>query len=152
MQKLLIPGVMIATLLSGCGSVDKLPFVFRIDVQQGNVITQEGVDRLKPGMSKRQVKYTLGTPMIADAFHDDRWDYVYRMEPGKGKVEQKHVTLHFKDDALVSIDGDYRPNPQPALAAADKPSTTVVVPPQARNERGVLTRLWRWMGFGKEDI
>ncbi len=152
MQKLLIPGVMIATLLSGCGSVDKLPFVFRIDVQQGNVITQEGVDRLKPGMLKRQVKYTLGTPMIADAFHDDRWDYVYRMEPGKGKVEQKHVTLHFKDDALVSIDGDYRPNPQPALAAADKPSTTVVVPPQARNERGVLTRLWRWMGFGKEDI
>jgi len=152
MRKLLIPGVFIATLLSGCASVDKMPFVYRIDVQQGNVITQEAVDQLKPGMSKRQVKYTLGTPMIADAFHADRWDYVYRMEPGKGEVEQKHVTLRFKDDVLVGIDGDYRPNPQPALAAANKPSTTVVVPPQERDEGGVLTRLWHWMGFGEEDI
>lgn len=152
MRKLLIPGVFIATLLSGCGSVEKLPFVHRIDVQQGNVITQESIDQLKPGMTKRQVRFTLGSPMITDTFHADRWDYVYRMEPGKGEIEQKRVSLRFKDDALVSIEGDYRPNPQPDLAAASKPSTTVVVPPQERKEAGILTRMWRWLGFGKDTI
>lgn len=152
MRKLLIPGVFIATLLNGCGSVDKLPFVHRIDVQQGNVITQENVDQLKPGMTKRQVRFTLGSPMITDTFHADRWDYVYRMEPGKGEIEQKRISLRFKNDALIGIDGDYRPNPQPALAAANKPSTTVVVPPQDRKAAGVLTRIWQWFGFGKDAI
>ncbi|MBI5460722.1 MAG: outer membrane protein assembly factor BamE [Gammaproteobacteria bacterium] len=152
MRKLLIPGVFIATLLNGCGSVDKLPFVHRIDVQQGNVITQENIDQLKPGMTKRQVRFTLGSPMIADTFHPDRWDYVYRMEPGKGEIEQKRVSLRFKDDALIGIEGDYRPTPQPALAAASKPSTTVVVPPQERKEAGILTRIWQWLGFGKDEI
>ena len=152
MQKLLIPGVLIATLLSGCGSVEKLPFIHRIDVQQGNVINQEMIDQLKPGMTKRQVRFTLGSPMIVDAFHQDRWDYVYRMEPGKGEIEQKRVSLYFRDDALTQIPGDYRPTPQPALAAASKPSTTVVVPPQERKARGILTRIWNWMGFGKDEI
>jgi outer membrane protein assembly factor BamE len=126
--------------------------VHRIDVQQGNVIPQEMIDQLKPGMSKRQVLFTLGSPMIMDVFHQERWDYIYRMEPGKGEIEQKHVSLYFKDDALTQIAGDYRPNPQPALAAASKPSTTVVVPPQERKARGVLTRIWQWMGFGKDEI
>lgn len=152
MQKLLIPGVLIASLLAGCGSVEKLPFVHRIDVQQGNIVTQEMVDQLKPGMSKRQVQFTLGSPMIVDVFHQDRWDYIYRMEPGKGETEQKHVSLHFKDDALVQIAGDYRPTPQPALTPASAPSTTVVVPPQERKARGILTRIWNWMGFGKDEI
>lgn len=152
MQKLLIPGVLIASLLTGCGSVDKLPFVHRIDVQQGNIVTQEMVDQLKPGMTKRQVQFTLGSPMIVDVFHQERWDYLYRMTPGKGAIEQKRVTLHFKDDALVQIEGDYRPNPQPALAAASKPSTTVVVPPQERKARGIFTRIWNWMGFRKDEI
>ena len=153
MQKLLIPGVFIASLLlAGCTSVDRIPFVYRIDVQQGNVITQEMIDQLKPGMTKRQVKFTLGSPLITDTFHQDRWDFVYRMEPGKGDVVAEQVTLLFKEDALVSISGDYRPNPQPALAATIKPSTTVVVPYQERKPRGILTRLWRWMGFGKDDV
>lgn len=153
MQKLLIPGVFIASLLlAGCGSVERVPFIHRIDVQQGNVITQEMVDQLKPGMSKRQVKFTLGSPMIADTFHQDRWDYLYHMQPGKGDIEQHHVTLTFKDDALTAISGDFRPNPQPALAATSKPSTTVVVPPQERKPRGLLTRLWNWIGFGKDEI
>lgn len=152
MQKLLIPGALIASLLAGCGPVEKLPFVHRIDVQQGNIVTQEMVDQLKPGMTKRQVQFTLGSPMIVDVFHQDRWDYLYRMEPGKGEIEQKHVSLRFKDDTLVQIAGDYRPTPQPALAPASKPSTTVVVPPQERKARGILTRVWNWMGFGKNEI
>jgi outer membrane protein assembly factor BamE len=150
MRKLLIPAVMIASVLSGCGSVERVPFIHRIDVQQGNVITQEMVDQLTPGMSKRQVRFTLGSPVVADVFHQDRWDYIYRMTPGKGDVEQQRITLYFEDDALVRIDGDYRPSAAPAAAA--KPSTTVVVPPQERKPAGILTRIWNWMGFGKEDI
>ncbi len=153
MRKLLIPSVIFASLLlGGCTSVDKIPFVHRIDVQQGNVVTQENVDLLKPGMSKRQVRFTLGTPMIADAFHADRWDYVYRMEPGKGEIEQKRLTLYFKGDALSSITGDYRPNPQATLATANKPSTSVVVPAQVRKPRGILTRFWHWLGFGQDEV
>ena len=88
MQKLLISSVLIASFLGGCGPVERVPFIHRIDVQQGNVITQEMVDRLTPGMSKRQARFTLGSPMVADLFHQDRWDYVYRMTPGKGEPEQ----------------------------------------------------------------
>lgn len=151
MRKLLIPCVFLASLtLTACA--DRIPFVHRIDVQQGNVITQEQVDQLKPGMSKRQVRFTLGTPMIADVFNADRWDYVYRMEPGKGEIEQHSLTLYFANDALTRIEGDFRPNPQPELAATSKPSTTVVVPPQPRKAPGILTQIWNWMGFGKEDI
>ena len=153
MRKLLIPGVLLATLgLASCTSVERVPFIHRIDVQQGNVITQEMVDQLKPGMTTRQVRFTLGSPMIVDVFHPERWDYLYRMEPGKGELEQQRVTLFFQDDKLVQIAGDYRPNPQPALAAVSKPSTSVVVPPQERKPRGILTRLWHWMGFGEEEI
>lgn len=151
MRKLLIPSAIIATLLMGCTSVDKIPFVHRIDIQQGNVITQETVDQLKPGMTKRQVRFTLGTPLISDVFHADRWDYVYRMEPGKGEIEQKRITVRFKGDALVGIEGDYKPNPQPALAAASKSSTSVVVPPQPRKARGILTRFWQWMTRSEDD-
>ncbi|MFA7386517.1 MAG: outer membrane protein assembly factor BamE [Thiohalobacteraceae bacterium] len=151
MQKLLIPALLIASLLGGCGSVERVPFIHRIDVQQGNVITQEMIDQLKPGMSKRQARFTLGSPMVADIFHQDRWDYVYRMTPGKGETERKRVTLFFQDDTLVRIEGDYRPSEQPVATAA-QPSTTVVVPPQERKPAGVLTRIWRWMGFGKEAI
>ncbi|MFN2309159.1 MAG: outer membrane protein assembly factor BamE [Gammaproteobacteria bacterium] len=153
MRKLLIPGLFLASsLLAACGSVEQIPFVHRIDVQQGNVISQEQVDQLKPGMSKRQVRFSLGTPMIMDTFHTDRWDYVYRMHPGKGEIEQQRLTVHFEDDALVRIEGDFRPNPQPELAASSAPSTTLVVPPQPRKATGILTQLWQWLGFGKAGI
>ncbi len=153
MQKLLISGALIASLLlTGCGSVERLPFVHRIDIQQGNVITQEMVDQLKPGMSKRQVRFSLGTPMISDVFHADRWDYVYRMDPNKGDIERQQVSLFFEDDVLVRIAGDYRPNLPSDLNAGNAPSQTIVVPPQPRKARGILTRLWHWIGFGEDEI
>ena len=153
MQKLLIPALVLASLLvTGCTSVERIPFIHRIDVQQGNVITQQMVDQLKPGMSKRQARFTLGSPLLVDTFHQDRWDFLYRMEPGKGEIEQQRVTLYFKDDQLVRIDGDYRPHPQPELAAAGPESTTVVVPPQKRKARGILTRMWNWWGVGEDEM
>jgi outer membrane protein assembly factor BamE len=95
-------------LLSGCSYVPRIPGVtpFRIEIQQGNYISQEMVAQLKPGMSKEQVRLALGTPLLADIFHADRWDYVYyRDKPGE-KRDQRKLTVFFEDGKLMRLDGD----------------------------------------------
>jgi outer membrane protein assembly factor BamE len=101
----LLPGV--AT-LPGCG-LPTMPGVtpYRMEIQQGNFISQEMVSRLSPGMSKEQVRLQLGTPLLTDIFHADRWDYVYLREPqGGGAREQRKLSVHFSDGKLVRLDGD----------------------------------------------
>ncbi len=157
MRKLLILISTIASLfLAACAEdpvVNRLPFVYRIDIQQGNVITQEMVDQLRVGMTKRQVRFVLGAPMVVDPFHAERWDYVYLYSPGSdgtSAATEQRVTLAFEDDRVKTITGSLLPNPQPDAVPPTR-QTTVVVPPQERESVGVLTRLWRWMGFGKSD-
>lgn len=105
MQKVLV-SVVLAALLTGCSG---FPGVYKIDVQQGNVVTQEMVDQLRPGMTRTQVSYVMGTPLIADPFHADRWDYLYSMQEGKGDYRSTHLSVHFTDDKLSAIRGDFRP-------------------------------------------
>ncbi len=96
-------------LLGGC-SVFKFPSVYTINVQQGNIVTQEMIDQLKPGMTKRQVNYVMGTPLVADTFNQDRWDYFFSIKSGAtGKVIRKQFTIYFADDKLSHFEGDYRP-------------------------------------------
>ena len=92
-------------LLAGCSSVPSL--LYKIEIQQGNVITQEMVNKLKPGMTRSQVRFALGSPMISDAFHENRWDYLYRFEQRGKLVEQRKLTIFFEDDHLVRIDGSF---------------------------------------------
>lgn len=89
----------LSLLLAACG------WPYRMEVAQGNVVTPQMVAELKPGMSKRQVRYLLGSPAIADAFHPQRWEYVFaRHVLGKdGKAE--HLTLHFDGDTLARFEG-----------------------------------------------
>jgi outer membrane protein assembly factor BamE len=94
-----------ALLLAGCSVTERLT-PYKIDVQQGNVVTQDMVAKLKPGMTKAQVRFILGTPLIADAFHADRWDYVYRFQKGGALTEQRNVTLYFEGDTLKRMGGD----------------------------------------------
>lgn len=157
MRKLLILISTIASLLlTACSSdpvVNRLPFVYRIEVQQGNVVTQEMVDQLHVGMTKRQVQFVLGAPMIIDPFHAERWDYIYLYNPGsdgKSDATERLITLTFEDDRVKTIQGNLLPNPQPDAVPPNR-QVTVVVPPQERESVGVLTRLWRWMGFGKDS-
>jgi len=104
MQKLLIMLLVLgATLTSGCGSL-RFPGVFRIDVGQGNLITKEMVDKLRVGMSPRQVRYVMGSPMIADTFNPTRWDYLYNLETGKGLLVENHLVLYFEGERLARID------------------------------------------------
>ena len=81
--------------------------VHRIDVQQGNVITQEMFEKLKIGMVKQQVEHLLGTPLVVDPFHRDRWDYVYIFKAGDTDERQSaHLSLYFDNDKLKKIDVD----------------------------------------------
>jgi outer membrane protein assembly factor BamE len=84
--------------------------IYRVDVQQGNVVTQEMVDQLKIGMSRRQVRFILGTPLIEDPFHQDRWDYYYSRLSRRAGLEQRKLSVFFKDDALVEIRGGDTPS------------------------------------------
>jgi outer membrane protein assembly factor BamE len=96
----------------GCSYVPRIPGItpYRMDIQQGNHVSQESVSQLKPGMSKDQVRFILGTPLLTDIFHADRWDYVYWREDGaSGKREERKLAVFFKDDKLVRLDGDVVP-------------------------------------------
>jgi outer membrane protein assembly factor BamE len=96
-----------ALLLSGC-SMPQIPTLraYKIDIQQGNYVTQDMVAKLKPGMTRSQVRYALGTPLIVDPFRTDRWDYFYMMYKGGELKEQRVVTVVFRGDVLDRIEGD----------------------------------------------
>ena len=95
-------------LLAGCGFVPRIPGItpYRIEIQQGNFISQDMVAQLKPGMSKEQVRLALGTPLLTDIFHADRWDYVFWRERAGKKREQRKLTVFFEDGKLTRLDGD----------------------------------------------
>lgn len=94
-------------LLAGCSSTPMLPLKpYRIDVQQGNYVTQEMLAKLKPGMTRSQVRFALGTPLIVDPFRNDRWDYFYMMHKAGELTEQRVVTAIFRGDELLRIEGD----------------------------------------------
>ncbi len=128
-------------------SKDNLPLVHRIDIQQGNVITQDMLAKLKLGMEKKKVRFIMGTPLITDTFHNDRWDYIYTYQDGRGQREQRRVTLFFEDDRLSQIDGD-------VVAARGKIQTdsrkveSVEVPPA--DPPGIFSRVKETLTFGKD--
>jgi len=101
MRKLLIYSiVLVAGLTSACS-------VYRVDIQQGNTLDPEQIAQIKTGMSKRQVQFLLGSPLLTDFFHPNRWDYVYSYKPGSQSerpAQNYHVTLFFEGDRLIKID------------------------------------------------
>jgi outer membrane protein assembly factor BamE len=113
-------------LLAGC-SVPRIPGItpYKMDIQQGNYVSQEMVAQLKPGLTKDQVRFTLGTPLLTDIFHGERWDYVYWREDPAGKREQRKLAVYFQDGKLARIEGDVVPAAE-AAKPADAPK-----PPEA---------------------
>lgn len=88
-----------------------------MDIRQGNHVTAEMRDKIKPGMTRAQVRYALGTPMISDVFHGNRWDYVYRLEHERELVEQQRLTVYFEGDSLTRIDDSaLHVTPEPVAA------------------------------------
>ena len=115
----------LATVLSACSSVPRIVNEYKIDVQQGNVLTQEMVSQLKPGQTKDQVRFILGTPVLADVFHANRWDYVYRLQKGStGVVEERKIAVFFDADGrLERVAGDVTAAQESDATAAPVAST-----------------------------
>jgi outer membrane protein assembly factor BamE len=96
-------------LLTGCASTpDFTSYLrpYRIDIRQGNFVTQDMVAQLKPGQTRDQVRFILGTPLVADLFHANRWDYVYRFQPGRGEIQERRVAVFFEENKLARVEGD----------------------------------------------
>ncbi len=96
---------------------------YRIDVRQGNFVTQDMVAQLKPGLTKDQVRFILGTPLVSDPFHAERWDYVYRFQSGHEKPRQRQLIVFFDDGKLVRVGGNVVAD-NSARAETAKPDAT----------------------------
>ena len=169
MQKHLICCAISASLLiSGCGTVDTVkgwgkavgdsipsalsgvPLMYRQDIQQGNIVTQEMINKLHPGMARRQVKYIMGTPILVDVFHQDRWDYYFSMKKGSEARTQERISLYFKDNKLDRIEGDFRPTPT-TDAMKDEKEGVVRVPDYEGGDKGFFTRTLEKIGLVSDD-
>ena len=96
--------IAIALTLSACSS-----WVYRIDIPQGNYLEQKNIDKIQVGMTKEQVKFILGSPVMIDSFDTDTWNYVYRFKSGRSEKlnSQKRFTIKFEEDKLISAEGDF---------------------------------------------
>ena len=119
------------------------PLLYKIDIQQGNVVDQEMLDQLKPGMDKKQVKFIMGTPVLIDPFHNERWEYIYSFQEGGTVREQRHITLHFENDKLAYISGDIEisniPRQEYKIITEEN---AIIVPISDKEEKGFFGRLF----------
>jgi len=109
--------LLVPLLVAGCNILTP----YKMDIQQGNVVTQDMIARLEPGMTRNQVRFTLGTPLVVDPFRGDRWDYVFLYAKQGTVTEQRRIVVVFKNDRLARIEGDAAP-PGPGRANTDKPA------------------------------
>ena len=108
----------VVTLLTGC-SYFQYPDVHKLTIRQGNIINQELIDQLRPGLTRSQVRYILGTPLLADSFHQSRWDYYFSIKrPGREELRER-IAVYFSDDKLTHFSGDYLPSSVAAAMTGD---------------------------------
>ncbi|WP_339430042.1 outer membrane protein assembly factor BamE [Pseudomonas taetrolens] len=113
--------------LAGCS----FPGVYKIDIQQGNVVTQDMINQLRPGMTRRQVRFIMGNALLTDTFHPNRWDYLYSLQPGGGERQQERMSVFFNEsDQLVSLSGDFKPGVSRDEAILGQDDATNVVSPE----------------------
>jgi outer membrane protein assembly factor BamE len=110
----LVLGSVVSLLASAC--------VYRINIQQGNYLDQTAVNQVKEGMTRSQVRYLLGTPLAADSFNKERWDYVYYLKKGRSRhVDERRVTVYFDGEKVAKLD-----KPSDAEAAAQEKSLSQI--------------------------
>ena len=134
-KSILIFSLFNVPLMSCSTAVEYLPYVYKVDVNQGNVIDQAMIDQLRPNMTKRQVLYVMGSPMLVDYFHQNRWDYIYSTKKSGENAEQKTLSIFFENDQIKSIQGDFKPSATPVV----KPNTDNMVDVPKRNLDKTLT-------------
>ncbi len=100
-----ILAIVFAVALGGCSALAPQ----KIEILQGNFISEDIARQLKLGMTKQQVRYLLGTPLLADVFHTDRWDYVFYRDYRNGRIDERKLAVYFQDGKLVKLAGDVLP-------------------------------------------
>lgn len=140
--------------LSACSVKSPIDYfeakIYKLDVQQGNIITAEMLMGLKPGMTRAQVKYVLGTPLIQDSFHENRWDYIYKMIKDDRLIEERHVVVRFADDELVDVKGDIIQSNDILIGAETERQSKVITLSEAdyaeqkKDKNSLLSRLKFW--------
>lgn len=139
--------ILLAVLCTSCGTA--LPTIkpYKLDVQQGNVVTSKMLLQLRPGMTKPQVRFIMGTPLIQDSFHGNRWDYVYQLREGGKIIEQRRVILDFENELLRTVRGDVVPSggEQPKSGEGSENTGARVLKPYAKpEEKSFLRKLKFW--------
>ncbi|MFP6836219.1 MAG: outer membrane protein assembly factor BamE [Pseudomonadales bacterium] len=129
----ILPCIVMLSVLFAAGCSFKmpklgLPRVHKITIQQGNVITQEMIDQLKPGMTRSQVAFVMGEPIFRNSFDEKRWDYIYTVEVPGVYSDERRVSLYFDNDLLAYFTGDYAPTE--AKDEAGESSTDVAADPK----------------------
>lgn len=105
--------ITLVSVLSSCA-------MYQVDVQQGNVVEQKMLNQLEVGMPAQKVRLIMGTPLVADPFRRQRWDYLYSFQPNGKQREQRHIILFFNEDnQLIRVEGDVKVSQTPG-----KPTTT----------------------------
>jgi outer membrane protein assembly factor BamE len=138
--------VVFSALLTGCGASVPTIKPFKMDIQQGNVVTSKMLLQLKPGMTKSQVKFIMGTPLVVDSFHSNRWDYFYQMRQAGKIKEQRRVILEFDKDLLTRVRGDVVPEGTTGAepgGESNKTNAPITVEPKPKEE-GILDKLKFW--------
>jgi len=137
--------VLLVLLCSACGTAVPSIKPYKLDVQQGNVVTSKMLLQLRPGMTKSQVRFIMGTPLIQDSFHGNRWDYVYQMREAGKVTEQRRVILDFEKDLLKTVRGDVIPagTTSPEEDRANT-GTRLVEPYKKPEEKSLMNKLKFW--------
>jgi outer membrane protein assembly factor BamE len=157
MNKLLTLSAIFAGLLaSGCSTTEKITsivpdsisnwsLVHKATIQQGNILTEEALEELSPGMSKDEVRISLGSPSLVDVFHQERWDYIYSIDvPGKEPV-LKTLSIYFSDDLVDRIEGEYE-----ADETSEQEAKRVVVSVPDYQGEGIFKRTLKKIGIANE--
>jgi outer membrane protein assembly factor BamE len=136
--------ILLAVLCVSCGTA--LPTVkpYKLDVQQGNVVTSKMLLQLHPGMTKSQVRFIMGTALIQDSFHGNRWDYVYQLREGGKVIEQRRVILDFDNELLKTVRGDVIPSGSDKASATEDIGTRVINPSGKPEEKSWISKLKFW--------
>lgn len=134
----------VCCLMAGCSWVPTWG-VYKIDINQGNFITQEMVEKLKVGQTKSQVRVVLGTPLVADAFHANRWDYVYQFESGGRVLDERKFMVMFLDEKLSKWGGEGLPiSPIRGYVGERREGVTTSLSPEDRSWWGTIRDIFGW--------
>jgi outer membrane protein assembly factor BamE len=153
MRHSVLASTLAVTILNACAFpnwVAEKVHPYRINVRQGNYVDQAMVSQLRKGMSQDQVRFILGTPLLVDIFHADRWDYVYRFKLGSGEVQERRMAVFFVDGKLDHLDGDVVAGTAPEMAVA--PPARVIdlgvadpsVPREEEKKSSWWSSWWPW--------